>query len=58
MHVVVTTNEHTENEDLGQADMIVTCLGYNDSEEGKLTDAKKDFDFNGVLHIEQLIEYF
>jgi HAD superfamily hydrolase (TIGR01509 family) len=58
MHVVVTTNGYTENEDLSGADIIVTCLGDDDREKGSLTYAAKDFDFDGVLHIDQLIQYF
>jgi HAD superfamily hydrolase (TIGR01509 family) len=56
MNLVVTTNGYTEKEDLSSADIIVTCLG--NGEKGSLTYSTKDFVFDGVLHIEQLLRYF
>ncbi len=58
MSVIVTTNGYTEQEDLSQADIIVTCLGEEDGEQGKLTYAAKEFDFEGVAHIKSFIQYF
>jgi len=58
MRVVATTNIYTENEDLSDADIIVSCLGDPDGEKGVLKDAKKDFDHDGVLRVEQLLTYF
>lgn len=57
MHVVATTNHYTENEDLSNADLIVTCLGDPQGERGVMT--KGDLSgYDGVLHLESLIAYF
>ena len=58
MNVVVTTNHYTEKEDLGEADIIVTCLGDPDGEKGKLKQGGEGINYNGVLGIDQLIAYF
>ena len=58
MNVVVTTNHYTEKEDLKEADIIVTCLGDPDGEKGKLLQGRLGINYNGVLNINQLIEYF
>ena len=57
MHVVATSNGYTEKEDLSYADLIVTCLGDATGEQGSMTKGViKGYD--GVLHIDQLLEYF
>ncbi len=58
MWVVATTNFYTEREDLSQADIIVTCLGDPDGEKGVLKKGGEGLDFDGVLHAQQLVEYF
>jgi len=58
MYVVVTTNIYTENEDLREADIVVTCLGEPDVEEGMLKQGDEKLEFDGVLHVDQLIRYF
>lgn len=58
MRVVATTNVYTEKEDLSDADIIVTCLGDADGEKGKLKKGGKELQYNGVLHVPQLLEYF
>jgi HAD superfamily hydrolase (TIGR01509 family) len=58
MHVVATTNVYTEKEDLSQADIIVTCLGEPDGEKGILKQGGQGLDFEGVLHVDQLVRYF
>jgi beta-phosphoglucomutase-like phosphatase (HAD superfamily) len=58
LHIVATTNGYTEQEDLSDADVIVTTLGDPDREKGKLTRSGKPLDFDGVLHINQVIAYF
>jgi HAD superfamily hydrolase (TIGR01509 family) len=58
MHVVATTNVYTEEEDLSQADIVVTCLGEPDGEKGTLRQGGQGLDFDGVLHVDQLIGYF
>ena len=57
-HVIVTTNYYTEKEDVGAGDIIVTCLGDPDGEKGKLTKGDKNLKFDGVLHINQVVDYF
>jgi len=58
MYVVATTNVYTEREDLGKADVIVTCLGDPDGEKGELKQGGDGLDYDGILHIDQLMEYF
>ena len=58
MHVVATTNIYTENEDLSEADIVVTCLGEPDGEKGILKQGNESLAFDGVLHVGQLIKYF
>ena len=57
MHVVATTNYYTEKEDLSDADVIVTCLGDPDGEKGIMKKGNIPH-YDGVLYIEQLINYF
>ncbi|MBW2652336.1 MAG: HAD-IA family hydrolase [Deltaproteobacteria bacterium] len=58
MNVVATTNVYTENEDLSDADIIVTSLGDPEGEKGELKKADRAIDYDGVLHVDQLIKYF
>jgi HAD superfamily hydrolase (TIGR01509 family) len=58
MQVVATTNVYTEKEDLSDADLIVTCLGDPDGEKGELKRGGGGLDYDGVLHLDQLIEHF
>jgi len=58
MNIVATTNVYTESEDLSEADIIVTCLGDPDGEKGELRQGGEGFDYDGVLRLDQLIEYF
>ena len=55
---IATTNIYTENEDLSDADIVVTSLGEPDGEKGVLKRASKEFEYDGVLHVDQLIRYF
>jgi HAD superfamily hydrolase (TIGR01509 family) len=56
LFVVATTNPYTEHEDLGRADIVVTCLGDPDGEKGILR--KGSLPHDGVLRARQLAEYF
>jgi len=56
--VVVTTNYYTEKEDVGSGDIIVTCLGDLDGEKGRLTKGDTSLKYDGVLHINQVVDYF
>jgi HAD superfamily hydrolase (TIGR01509 family) len=58
MHVVATTNYYTQNEDLSLADIIVTCLGDDDGEWGKLMAGGEGLSYDGVLTAQQIIAYF
>ena len=58
MSVVATTNIYTENEDLSEADIVVTCLGEPDGVKGILKQADEKLAFDGILHVDQLIKYF
>jgi HAD superfamily hydrolase (TIGR01509 family) len=56
-NVIVTTNHYTEKEDVNAGDVIVSCLGDADGEKAELRKgAIKDFD--GVVHVKQLMELF
>ncbi len=57
MKVIVTTNHYTEKEDVDAGDAIVSCLGDPDGEKAELRkgDVK---DFDGVIHVKQLMELF
>lgn len=56
--VLVTTNQYTENEDLSQADIIVSCLGDPEGEKAVLKKAGKNFPDTGVVSIHQVMKYF
>jgi HAD superfamily hydrolase (TIGR01509 family) len=57
LNVVVTTNGYTEKEDVNDGDIIVSCLGDPDGEKAELR--KGDVPgFDGVLHLNQIVEYF
>jgi HAD superfamily hydrolase (TIGR01509 family) len=57
-HVVVTTNSYTEKEDVSGGDIIVTCLGDPDGEKGHISKGDKKLKFDGVLHVNQVVDYF
>ena len=58
MHVVATTNFYTAREDLSEADLIVTCLGDPNGEIGELKAGGEGLDYDGVLHVKQLVKLF
>jgi HAD superfamily hydrolase (TIGR01509 family) len=58
MNIVATTNIYTEKEDLGEADIVVTCLGEPYGEKATLKQGGESLDFDGILHVDQLISYF
>jgi beta-phosphoglucomutase-like phosphatase (HAD superfamily) len=57
LNIVATTNVYTENEDLSDAAIVVTRLG-DPEKKGELKSAKKEIDYDGVLHVDQLLTYF
>lgn len=58
MHVIATTNFYTEKEDLSRADIVLSCLGDPDGEKGVLRSGGKGLDFDGVLTVKQVVEFF
>ena len=58
LNIVATTNIYTANEDLSDADIIVTTLGDPDGEKGELKKGGQGLDYDGVLRLEQLTDYF
>ncbi len=58
LRAVATTNIYTENEDLSDASIVVTSLGDPDGEKGILKESHKALEFDGILHVDQLIKYF
>jgi HAD superfamily hydrolase (TIGR01509 family) len=57
-HVVVTTNYYTAQEDVSGGDIIVTCLGDPDGEKGSLVKGGEQLQYDGVLHVNQVVDYF
>lgn len=58
LRCVATTNIYTEEEDLSDADIVVTSLGEPDGKKGKLTRSSRPFKFGGVLHVDSIVDYF
>ena len=59
LYVVATTSVYTENEDLSDAEIVVTSLGDPDGEKGVLKKGDNSkLKFDGVLHVDQLLSYF
>jgi HAD superfamily hydrolase (TIGR01509 family) len=58
LYIVATTNIYTEKEDLSDAHIIVTTLGDPGGEKGVLKKSGDGLDYDGVLHVDQVIEYF
>jgi len=58
LRIVATTNVYTEKEDLSDADVILSSLGDPDGEKGVLKKGFEGMEYDGVLHVGQLVEYF
>jgi len=58
MYVVATTNFYTAGENLSEADIIVTCLGDQEGEKGDLSAGGEGLQYDGVLTVRQLVDYF
>lgn len=57
--VVATTNRYTEQEDLSDADIVITSLGDPNGEKGVLKQGDDQrLHFDGILHMDQLLAYF
>ncbi len=58
LRAVATTNIYTEDEDLSDASIVVSSLGDPDGEKGVLKASAKPIEFDGVLHVDQIISFF
>ena len=58
LNIAATTNIYTASENLSDANIITTCLGDADGEKGKLNQGGEGIAYDGVLRLEQLMEYF
>jgi len=58
LNIVATTNIYTASENLSDANIIVTCLGDTDGDKGELNQGGEGIDYDGVLRLEQLMDYF
>lgn len=58
IRAIATTNMFTENENLQDADIVVTRLGDPAGKKGVLKYSRNVYDCNGVVHLGSLLEYF
>jgi len=58
MYVIATTNVYTEEEDLSEADIIVTCLGDPDGEKGSLKKGLENMEYDGIIHAGHILKFF
>lgn len=58
LRAVATTNIYTEDEDLSDASIVVSSLGDPDGEKGVLKASARPIEFDGVLHVDQIISFF
>ena len=58
MRVLATTNVYTENEDLSQAEIIVSCLGDPDGEKAALKKGPPEVAPDGVVHVAAAVKAF
>lgn len=58
IRAIATTNMFTENEDLGAADIVVNRLGDPEGKKGILKYAKYDLNFDGVMYLDSILDYF
>ncbi len=57
IRVLTTCNPYTEQEDLSQGDIVVTCLGDFEGEKGILLSGGHGLHFDGVLTVKQLADW-
>lgn len=58
IYVVATTNFYTQNEDLSDADIVISCLGDPEGEKSEMISGGKGLENTGVLSASQLVNYF
>jgi len=57
LNVVATVNGYTKDEDMSNADIVLTSFG-DENEKAELLSSKKQFSFSGIVEISDLISYF
>jgi len=58
MHVVATASAYTRDENLGEADIVVSCLGDPGGETADLLSTQRPFAFHGWVDMELLQGHF
>ena len=58
LFVVATTNFFTQNEDLSEADIVVSCLGDPDGEKSEVIKSSEGLEFTGFLSASELVNHF
>jgi HAD superfamily hydrolase (TIGR01509 family) len=58
MHVVATASAYTREENLGEADIVVSCLGDPGGETAKLISTHRPFAFQGWIDMDMLQRHF
>jgi HAD superfamily hydrolase (TIGR01509 family) len=58
MFVVATVNDYTRQEDLGLADVVVSCLGDEAGQKAELISGKKPWQMDGIVRLSDLMIYF
>jgi HAD superfamily hydrolase (TIGR01509 family) len=58
LNIIATPNDYTDLEDLSAADLIVSCLGDENGEKGFLKSNTDLPNYDGVLHLNLILEFF
>ena len=58
MNVVATVNDYTRQEDLGLADIVVSCLGDEDGQQAELISSTRPWQIDGIVRLSDLMDYF
>jgi HAD superfamily hydrolase (TIGR01509 family) len=58
MNVVATVNDYTRQEDLGRADLVVSCLGDEDGQRAELICSARPWQIDGIVRLADLTDYF
>ncbi len=58
LSVIATTSAYTVDEDLSGAEVVLSCLGDPEGEKGLLISSMRPLEFDGVLRLDQIMDYF
>lgn len=58
MRVIATASAYTLQEDLSAADVVITALGDPEGQHGQLILGDRGLGYNGVLYVQQVIDFF